>query len=226
VTRRSWAFITGGGEDRSARPGFPVRSALRSIGPQVIHDDGALANQTLRNDRSMARFRVGLDTEQRAGTFQRQLRHDLDNVDTVEDLPLVPLAVPRRERDSRTLSDTAAGVICILELSELGGRRELAVVPVADLRIGERVLQPHRVGPSVLAAPHAAALPHVEQHADVGGDQSLQERVEIPLVDPDRADALHRAQTATTAVPPFTLSLHVPSPKPIRAVSQWIEDWQ
>ena len=139
----------------------------------MIHDDGLLANQALCNERSMARLRVGLDAEQRAGTVRRQLRCDLGKVDTVEDLACVPLAVHGRERDSRTLSHAAAGVICILELSELGGRRELAVVPVTDLRSGKRVLQARRVCPRVFAAPYAAALPNVEEHADLGCDQSF-----------------------------------------------------
>ncbi len=176
----------------------PLPRWAATLRPEVSHIGRVLAFETLGNDRAMARFRVSLNAEQRAGAAWRKLSHDRAKIHTVEDLPCVPLPVCRRKLHSRTLSDTATSVLCILEPTKLRGRRELPMVAVGDLRISKCPLKPHCVGPRVLASPDPTALTDIQQEPDVAGTKRLQERLEIPLINADRAHALHPAQTATT----------------------------
>ena len=52
---------------------------------------------------------------------------------------------------------------------------------VGDAGSAESALQPHRVSPGVLAAPHAPAPAHVEQQPHVAGTKDLEERLEVPF---------------------------------------------
>lgn len=90
------------------------------------------------------------------------------------------------ELAARALPDPPAIVLGVLEAAQLGGGGELGVVPVGDPGTGEGRLQPPGVGPRVLGSPHTAALAHVEQEADVGAPQALQEGLAVEAVDADR----------------------------------------
>jgi hypothetical protein len=149
----------------------------------------------------MARFGVGLDTEERAGTLDWQLSHNHAEIDAIEDLARVALAIRGCELDPGAFSYTATSVLGVLEPAQLGTRRQLAMVAILDLHAAKRTLKPQRVGPCVLAAPHASALANVQQQTHISGSERPQERVEIPLIDADRAGPLHLRRHRQTVGP-------------------------
>src|SRR5205085_10937180 len=104
-------------------------------------------------------------------------------VDAVEELAPVAVAEDGRQLGARSDADAHPGVLGVLELAELRGRRELLEVAVLDAGVLERRLQPHGVGPRVLAPAHAAALAHVEELARAAFAQRGAEGVGGPAVD-------------------------------------------
>ncbi len=80
-------------------------------------------------------------TQKRAARPVRGKRvYDRLDSDRVEDLGGVARHVLRSELDARALADARAGVLGVLELTQLRGRRELLHVPVVDPGIVERGL--------------------------------------------------------------------------------------
>src|SRR5258705_1116711 len=123
----------------------------------------------------MAALGITFDAEQRSETVGRQVADELAEIDTVEDFPQVALAVFRSKFQAGALTDALTRVLLVLHMPELGGRRELLVVPVFDAGSRERGLEPCRIAPGVLGPAHAAALAHVEHAPHVCGSQSRQE---------------------------------------------------
>ncbi len=84
-----------------------------------------LGGQALGDQRSVAGLGIALDAQKRRRRVARQLGHDRREVDPAEDLAEITLAVLGRELDARALPDAMAVVRPVLELPELGGRRDL-----------------------------------------------------------------------------------------------------
>ena len=97
----------------------------------------------------------------------------------------VPRAVLGRELGAFTLADLALLVFRVLEVPELGRRRELLVVGVGDAGLGERPLQALRIGPGVLAPANTSPLAHVDEQLDAGIGERVEEALERPAVDAD-----------------------------------------
>ena len=93
----------------------------------------------------MARFRVGLDAEERAGTVYWQLSHNYAEVDAIEDLARVSLAIHGCELDPGAFPPRPDD-LRVLELAQLGRRRQLSMVAILDLHAGKRTMKSHRVG--------------------------------------------------------------------------------
>jgi len=79
------------------------------------------------------------------------------------------------------------------------------MVLVLDPGRGERRLQACGISPRVFAAADAAALAHVEQHPNAGVIEGLEERRQIPAVDPDGDDP-PRGQDVTSPADDPTVS--------------------
>jgi hypothetical protein len=67
---------------------------------------------------------------------------------------------------------------------------------VADLAVGEPVLQPPGVRPRVLAAAHAASLADVDHERHARLVQGLHELLSVEAIDADRRDPGHGAMLA------------------------------
>jgi len=106
----------------------------------------------------------------------------------LEVLVQVPLAVLGRELRARALADADPVVLGVLNPTQLGRRRQLPVVRVADPGLRERLLQALRIRPRVLAAANAPALADVDEQPDVRVVQRLEEALERPAVDADRRE--------------------------------------
>src|SRR4030088_1844226 len=96
-----------------------------------------LARQALGDDRSVTSPGIPLDAEQGAGAFGRQLGDDLLERRAVEDLARVTDSVLLRQLDARSLADASTRVLRILEMTELGRRRQLPVVTVGHPSAGQ-----------------------------------------------------------------------------------------
>jgi hypothetical protein len=157
-------------------------------------EDGhpVLLCQPLRDERSVTSLRVALDAEERRLPIVRQLRQQGAEVGRVQDLADEAVTVLAGELGAGAFSDPEPVVLRVLHAAQLGRRRELEPVTVADARLGQRCLQPLRVRPGVLAAADAAALADVDDEADVVPPERLQERLERPPVDADRRDVSGR----------------------------------
>ena len=64
--------------------------------------------------------------------------------------------------DAVALADPLTVVLAVLELAQLGRRRQLLHVPVSDVRRGERALESRGVRPEVVGSGDAAALAYIE----------------------------------------------------------------
>ena len=89
---------------------------------------------------AVTRLGVALDAEQRRGRVGRESLDQRPEIGSVEDLARVALDVLRRQLDPRALADALPGVLRVLQPAQLGGRRQLLVVLVADPGLGERRL--------------------------------------------------------------------------------------
>jgi hypothetical protein len=106
-----------------------------------MHDlDPMPGVQAVGHDRAVARFRVGLDAEQARPPSLGKLCHQWLEVDPIEDLPRVSLPIGGCKLDPGSLAHAQASILGVLELPELGGRRELGMMAVADLGASQCVL--------------------------------------------------------------------------------------
>ncbi len=157
----------------------------------MLDADAVVACEPLGDERAVARRRVALDAEERRDALGRQRGRDGVEVGAVEDLPRVALDVRVREPRARSLALAGAVVLRVLELAEVGRRRELREVAVADAGLAERRLEALRVRPGVLRAADAAALADVQDLPDARLREGGEERIERPVVDPDRRELPH-----------------------------------
>src|SRR5262249_13278170 len=141
------------------------------------------------------------DAEQGRQALFRQFHHPRE-VGARQDLLAVAPRELRGELGARALALAATLVLAVLRLAHLGARRQLLEVPIVDLGVGQRGLQPLRVGPGVLGAPNAAPLAHVEDDPDAGVSERGKERPGVEAVDADRGDRGHLAK-----VPPRRVRL-------------------
>ena len=112
-----------------------VRPGLGSAhGRRWPDGDAVLGREALGDDRAVAGLGIALDAEQRAGAVGRELGGDGLERRLVEDLACVSGGVLRREHGPRPLALAPARVLGVLELAQLGRRRELLVVLVGDAR--------------------------------------------------------------------------------------------
>ena len=132
-----------------------------------------IGGEPVGDQRPVAGLGVALDAEQRRDRVVREAGGELVQIGGVEDLGDVAARVLGRELDPGALADPAAVVLGVLELAQLGRRRELLVVAVVDSRLGEQRLEPLRVRPGVLAAADPASLADVDDQADARAAQRL-----------------------------------------------------
>src|ERR1700716_4300616 len=115
----------------------------------MAHLRPVLRGQSFGDERSMTCLGISLYTEQRRGAAGRQLRDDRLERRAVEDLARVAHAVLRGELDARALADAASRVLGILEMPELGGRREVLVVAIFHGGGGQCGLEAGGVRPGI-----------------------------------------------------------------------------
>src|SRR6185503_13371794 len=101
-------------------PGGPPTS-----GAEVYHGQTVTCGQPAGDQRAMARFGIALDAKKRRNPVRWHLRDDRCQIDAVEDLLDVTLAVCRRQHHTRSLADAEPVVLFVLEVAQLGGRCEL-----------------------------------------------------------------------------------------------------
>jgi hypothetical protein len=158
-----------------------------------MDDLGAVAlGEACGDQRAVTGGRVALDAQQSGAAPARQRAHECAQIRSVEDLGEIATCVLRRQQLPVALADACYRVLAVLELAELGRRRELATVLIVDARLRQRRLQAQRVRPRVLRAPNAATLSNVEHEADIGVAQLSQEAGGCETVDPDRGDPRSR----------------------------------
>ena len=171
-TRTRWTSAANPPGRACASAGSPCSARRRSATSERWQASGSRSTQNR--------------AEHRAGG---KLRGERVQVERVENLAGVALDVRGRERDPRALAHALAVVLAVLELAQLGGGRQFLDVAVADPRLRQRALESRRVGPGVLAAAHAAALPHVEQEASRPPRERVEERRAAEAVDADGGQA-------------------------------------
>lgn len=103
----------------------------------------------------------------------------------------IPSVVFSRQFDPRSLPDPHACVLGVLEVTQLGRRGELEMVPIGDTGRRQSRLQTDGVRPRIFPAANATTLAHIDEDANVSRAQRLQEPVEPPPVDTDRDQTLH-----------------------------------
>jgi hypothetical protein len=130
---------------------------------------------------------------------RRHARHERLEVHGLEDLPPVAPHVLRCQHRAGALAHAGLRVLAVLQLPELGRRRQLPVVLVGDAGIGQRALKANGVRPRVLASADAPALAHVHQQPDARLVEGLEEAGDIPAVDADRGDSPHAPDPVSTA---------------------------
>ena len=148
----------------------------------------------------MAGLGIKLDAQQCRQAFGRQVLDDPTEIDSVQDLPKVAVAVLGSELEAGPLPDALPRVFFVLQVAQVGGRGELLVVLVLDASISESVLELERVGPGVLRPAHATTLAHVEDDSRVCLVESSKKSVERPAVDTDRGDVHRRATRSVHSV--------------------------
>lgn len=95
----------------------------------------------------------------------------------------------------------AGGCVCgILRFSDRRCGRELLEMPIADVALGERLLEALGVRPGILGAAHASALAHVEQHVDVGSLQRCEEALARESVHADGDEPAHHGAQEAAAM--------------------------
>ena len=137
----------------------------------------------------MAGLGITLDAQQCRQAFGRQILDELAEIDSVQDLPQVAVAVFGSELETGPLPDALPSVFFVLQAPQVGRRGELFVMPVLDARVSESVLELERVGPRVLGPAYATTLAHIHDDSRVCIVESSQKSVERPAVDTDRRDA-------------------------------------
>lgn len=170
------------------------------------HLDPVPGMQAFGHDRAVARFGIRLDAEQARRPPLGQVPDQQPEIGAIEDLSRVPLPVGRCKFGPRSFTHPAASVLGVLELPEFGGRCQLRMVAVADLRSRQGLLEAQRIRPCVLWASHPSALAKVEQYPHLSVSEGVKKGLEIPFVDTDRAHALHLVQGARTPVHPDTMT--------------------
>lgn len=163
----------------------------------MADDYAVLGRQALGHDGAVTGLGIALDAEQRRRAVGRKLGDEGVERRMVEDLARVSIPVLVCEHRPRSFAFAPSRVLGVLDVTQLGRRRQLLVVLVGDAGVDERGLQAAGVRPCVLPAADAAALADVEQEPDVGARQGLQKVVEIPFVHPDRDDVRHPPHDAT-----------------------------
>jgi hypothetical protein len=175
----------------------------REIGGQPIGDQGAVAC-----------LRIAFHAYEGRGLVRGQLGNERAELYPREDLAQIALPVLGRQLGARALRDTEAVVLAVLQLPELSGRRQLLLVPVADPDLGERGLEPVRVGPRVLRATDASTLTDVEQQDYPRVPERIEKRLGRPPVDADRPNA-------ASAQLPGTLPFDEGLPAPWSSTVRW-----
>jgi hypothetical protein len=150
-----------------------------------------IGGEALGDQTAMTGLRITLDAEQRRSAVGREARRDPAEVGAVEGLGNVATTVFRGEPGAGALAHAEPVVGAVLQVSQLGRRGELDVVPVADPGLGQSRLQPGGVRPRILAAADTAALPHIEHDSDVRVVERREERFECPAVGADRRERKH-----------------------------------
>src|SRR4051794_11229493 len=178
-----------------------------------------LGGEAPGDQRTMARLRIALDAQQR----KRRLRGQRREVDVVEDLARVAPDVLGRQLNARALADPEPLVLAVLQLAQLGGRRQVDAVLVLDAGLRERILQAPGVGPRVLRPAHAAPLAHIDEAPDVALAQGGQERLGAEAVDADGGDGGQSGQswqgTNAWRVQAREMPTHRGSGDPLRTLS-------
>ena len=165
----------------------------------MLHGKPELRLQALRDERAVAGLGIGLDAHEHSCPVDRHRLDDRPEGDPVENLPEVPRPVLGGELNPRALADPAPAVLSVLELSKLGGRRQLLAMPILDSSLSQRRLEACRVRPGIPTAPNAAPLANIEHLARSRFPQGTEPRLERPVVHPDGGRATRRAYTAETA---------------------------
>lgn len=98
----------------------------------MFDGDGVPHGQPLGDERTVAGLRVTLHAQQRRGCADRQRRHDRGEIGSGEDLGGIAAGVLGGEFPTRTLADPLAFILGVLELTQLGGGSEFAVMRVGD----------------------------------------------------------------------------------------------
>src|SRR6201996_2373686 len=184
---RRWA--AGAARPEAAAPGDARRAV--SGGLQVDHLEAEAIGEPLRDERAVAGLRGGLHAHQRADAVDGQAADERLQGHQVENLLGVLTDVLRSQPYARPLADALAVILAVLEMAELGVRRQLRVMLVADVGIGQQSLESLRVGPRVLRSANAPALTDVDQLGDAGAVQGLDEAGGVEVVDADGGNARH-----------------------------------
>ena len=120
--------------------------------------DAVFGFETLGDQRAVAGLGITFDAHQRRRALGLQFVDELAEIDSVEDLTEVALTVFGSQFHAGALPDALPRVRAVLHVPELGGRRELLVVPVIDTGVVESGLDAERVGPGILRTADTAAL--------------------------------------------------------------------
>ena len=164
----------------------------------MFHREVELRLQTLCDERAVAGLGIRLDAHEHSCLVDRHRLDDRPEGDPAENLPEVSLTVLGGELDARALADPDPVVLPVLELSKLGGRRQLLAMSVLDSSLCQRRLEACRVRPGITTAPNTAPLANIEHLGDSRSPQGSEPLVEGPAVHPDRGRAASRAYTAET----------------------------
>lgn len=103
-----------------------VRSVSTSwtVWAEVRDCQAMLYVHALGDKRAVARLRVALDAEERDHRSDREVRHQGAEIEGVENLAGVAVGVRGRQRDAVALAHPLAVVFAVLELAQLGRRRQ------------------------------------------------------------------------------------------------------
>ena len=186
--------------------GGPPRGPGES-GPRISPRRGASARRRRRTPRRAARRRASGDTPQGRARRRRGLRpgHGSSR----------PARRGRPARGSRvgtargtpararcaTLADAEAVVLAVLDVPELGRRRELLVVGIGDAGFGQRALEDAARWPRRTRGHAPRVAGDVDEQPDVGLAQGVEEALERPAVDADRHDRAHASAFTQNRAP-------------------------
>src|SRR5947199_9374435 len=97
----------------------------------------------------MAGLGIALDAEQCPRAVERQPAGQLLDADGIEDLLDIAAGVFRSQLDARSLAHTLPCILRVLEMGQLGSRRQLAMVAVVDPGLRQRLLEARGISPGI-----------------------------------------------------------------------------